>query len=100
VQDAVQTLILLEVFKGGRERSQGTRSIRKRAGPDSSDAAMKRKRKKETSAQDVSSCGAPVHGMRQNLYQSLPFFSGGLTQHHQGCCIIFYGDSSYGDACW
>ena len=54
--------------------------MRKQAGPESSDAAMKRQRKEQTSAQVVSSCGNSVHGMRKKLKPSLPTFPGSLMQ--------------------
>ena len=41
---------------------------------------MKRQRKEQTSAQDVSSCGNLVHGMWKMLKPSLPMFPGGLMQ--------------------
>ena len=68
----------MEVFKGENAQSQGTVSTRKRAGSERSDAAMKRPRKEQTSAQDVSSCGNPVHGTWQKLKPSLPTLPGGL----------------------
>ena len=70
----------MEVFKGESAQRQRTVSSRKRAGPDSSDAAMKRQRKDQTRAQDTSSCGNPVHGRRLKLKPSLPTFPGGLMQ--------------------
>ena len=87
-QDAVHSLyrdlkplIPMEVFKGESAQSQkGSISTRKRAGPDNSDASMKRQRTEQTRAQDVSSCGTPVHGTRQKLKPSLPTFAGGLMQ--------------------
>ena len=60
-EDAVQTLLVMEVFKGEGAQSQETVSTRKRAGPETGDAAMKRPRKEQTSVQAVSSCGKPVH---------------------------------------
>ena len=71
---------MMDVFKGESAQSQDTVSRWKRAGPDSSDAAMKRQRKDQTRAQDMSSCGKPVHGRRQKLKPSLPTFPGGLMQ--------------------
>ena len=80
-QDAVHTLILMEVWKGESAPSQGTVSTLKRARPDSSDGAMKRQRKEQTRVQDMSSCGKPVpYGRRQKLKPSLPTFPGGLMQ--------------------
>ena len=70
----------MEVLKGASAQSQGSASTRKRAGPDYSDAAMKRQRTEQTGAQDVSSCGKPVHGTRQKLKPWLPTFPGGLMQ--------------------
>ena len=70
----------MEVFKGESAQSQGTVSTRKRAGSERSDAAMKRPRREQTSAQDVSSCGDPVQKTRQKLKPSLPTFPGGLMQ--------------------
>ena len=70
----------MEVFKGKSEQSQGAASTVKRAGPETSDAAMKRQRREQTSVQDVSSCGDPVHRTRQKLKPSLPTFPGGLMQ--------------------
>ena len=60
---------------GESAQNQGAVSTRKRAGPENVDAAMKRQRKEQTIAQDVSSCGNPVHRTRQKLKPSLPTFS-------------------------
>ena len=79
-QDVVLTLPLTEVFQGQSAQSQGTASTRKRAGSESNDAAMKRQRKEQTSARDVSSCGWSVHRRRQKLKPSLPTFPGGMMQ--------------------
>ena len=76
----LQTPIPMDVFKGKNAQSQGTVSTRKRAGPETSDAAMKRPRKEQTSAQDMSSCGNPVQKTRQKLKPLLPTFPGGLMQ--------------------
>ena len=76
----LQTPTPMDVFKGKNAQSQGTVSTRKRAGPESTDAAMKRPRKEQTSAQDVSSCGNPVQKTRQKLKPLLPTFPGGLMQ--------------------
>ena len=70
----------MEVFKGEGAQNQGAVSTRKRAGPESIDATMKRQRKEKTIAKDVSSCGSPVHRTRQKLKPSLPTFSGGSMQ--------------------
>ena len=45
-----------------------------------SDGGMKRQRKQQTRAQDVSSCGKPVFGRRQKLKPTLPTFPRGLIQ--------------------
>ena len=79
-QDAVQTVILMDVFNGESAQSQDTVSTRKRARPDSSHAAMKRQRKEQTNAQDVSRGGTSVHSTRQKLKPLLPTFPGGLMQ--------------------
>ena len=82
-QDTVQTPILMEVFKRESVQSVDTArtvSTRKRAGPASSDTAMKRQRKEQTRAQDVSKCGKPVHWTRQKLKPSLSTFPAGLMQ--------------------
>ena len=50
---------LMEVFNGESAQNQGAVSTWKRAGPENIDAAMKRQRKEQTIAQDVSSCGSP-----------------------------------------
>ena len=76
----LHTLIPMEVFKEESAESQGTISTRKRAGPESCDAMIKRQRKEQTSAQDVSSYGIPVHRARQKLKPSLRTFPGGLIQ--------------------
>ena len=76
----------MEVFKESAQSqiisSQGTVSTRKRAGLESSDAAMKRQYKEQTSAQDVSGCGNLAQRTRQTFRPSLPSFPGGLMQAH------------------
>ena len=99
-QDAVQTVILMDVFKGESAQSQDTVSTRKRAGPDSSDAAMKRQRKEQTSAQDVSRCGNPVHSTWQQLKPLLPTLPGGLIQASylaSPCMETHVGKASVGE---
>ena len=64
----------MEASNGESAQSQGTVQMRKRAGPESSDAAMKRQRKEKKS-----DC-YPVHGMRKKLKPSVPTFPVGLMQ--------------------
>jgi hypothetical protein len=72
--------MLMEAFKGESAHDQRTVSMRKRAGPESTDATTKRQRKEQTSAQDVSSRGNPVHRKRQTLKPSLLTLPGGFVQ--------------------
>ena len=91
---------MMDVFKGESAQSQDTVSRRKRAGPDSSDAAMKRQRKEQTSAQDVSRCGNPVHRTRQKLKPLLPTFAGGMMQASNlasPCMETHVGEASVGE---